>query len=66
MEDNDIFHFFTIYWILNISYAKNLTKQNNQNTPLKDGVLSRKNYLKTIVLCLIFTVYMSSLKGLIS
>ena len=42
------FTYLTIYWILDISYAKfhlNLTKQNYQNTALKNVVLSRKNYL---------------------
>ena len=43
------FIYFTIYWIINISYAKfhlNLTKQSYTNTPLKKGALSRNNYLK--------------------
>ena len=43
------FIYFIRYWILNISYANfhyNLTKQSYENTPLKKGVLSRKNYLK--------------------
>ena len=45
------FIYLTIYWIINISYAKfhsNLTKQSYKNTPLKKGALSRNNYLKRV------------------
>ena len=45
------FIYSTIYWIINISYAKshlNLTKQRYKNTPLKKGALSRNNYLKLL------------------
>ena len=39
------FTYFTIYWILNISYAKF-----HKNTPLKKGALSRNNYLNILTI----------------
>ena len=45
------FIYFTIYWILDTSYAKfhyNLSKQTYLNKPLNIVVLSRKNYLKVM------------------
>ena len=51
MEDNDIFNLFyhildTKHFICQVQLKSNKANESYQNTPLKNGVLSPKNYHK--------------------